>query len=255
MREACLACIGFVLEFLIFYAAGSLLAKILKIKADISFVCILGYLGYFAVFELLIVPMTLLWVPLTTAAYVWAVFMAVLVVAAAVWGIISLRKRNRKSAEIWKQHSWMIFLAGAAVLLQCLIVIFYNDTTVDAAYYVGTVSTSVYTDTLARYNPFNGAALKTFQARYIFSAYPMNNAVWCRLLGIHPIVQAKIVMSCMNVLTANLIIYQIGKRLLENDAKKADLMVVFTCMLQEPFSLQDVMRERPYLPILLFRQF
>ena len=65
MREACLACIGFVLEFLIFYAAGSLLAKILKIKADISFVFILGYLGYFAVFELLIVPMTLLWVPLT----------------------------------------------------------------------------------------------------------------------------------------------------------------------------------------------
>ena len=50
--------------------------------------------------------------------------------------------------------------------------------------------------------------------------------------GNHPIVQAKIVMSCMNVLTANLIIYQIGKRLLENDAKKADLMVVFTCMLQ-----------------------
>ena len=96
MREACLACIGFLLEFLIFYAAGSLLAKILKIKADISFVFILGYLGYFAVFELLIVPMTLLWVPFTTAAYVWAVFMAVLVVAAAVWGIISLRKRNRK---------------------------------------------------------------------------------------------------------------------------------------------------------------
>ncbi|MFR7395175.1 MAG: DUF6077 domain-containing protein [Blautia wexlerae] len=98
----------------------------------------------------------------------------------------------------------MIILAGAVVLLQCLIVIFYEDTTVDAAYYVGTVSTSVYTDTLGRYNPFNGAIQKAFQARYVFSAYPMHNAVWCRLLGIHPIVQAKIVMSCMNVLTANL---------------------------------------------------
>ena len=173
-------------------------------------------------FELLIVPMTLLWVPLTTAAYVWAVFMAVLVVAAAVWGIISLRKKKQEECrDLETAPAWMIFLAGAAVLRQCLIVIFYNDTTVDAAYYVGTVSTSVYTDTLARYNPFNGAALKTFQARYTFSAYPMNNAVWCRLLGIHPIVQAKIVMSCMNVLTANLIIYQIGKRLLENDAKKS----------------------------------
>lgn len=95
----------------------------------------------------------------------------------------------------------MIILAGAVVLLQCLIVIFYEDTTVDAAYYVGTVSTSVYTDTLGRYNPFNGAIQKAFQARYVFSAYPMHNAVWCRLLGIHPIVQAKQVMSCMNVVT------------------------------------------------------
>lgn len=126
----------------------------------------------------------------------------------------------------------MIIIAGAVVLLQCLIVIFYKDTTVDAAYYVGTVSTSVYTDTLGRYNPYNGIILKVFQARYVFSAYPMNNAVWCRLLGIHPIVQAKLVMSCMNVLTANLIIYQIGKRLFDGNRKKADLMVVFTCVLQ-----------------------
>ena len=44
-----------------------------------------------------------------------------------------------------------------------------------------------------------------------------HNAVWCRLLGIHPIVQAKQVMSCMNVVTANLIIYQIGKRLFDGN--------------------------------------
>ena len=131
-----------------------------------------------------------------------------------------------------KNHSVMIILAGAVVLLQCLIVIFYEDTTVDAAYYVGTVSTSVYTDTLGRYNPFNGAIQKAFQARYVFSAYPMHNAVWCRLLGIHPIVQAKQVMSCMNVVTANLIIYQIGKRLFDGNRKKADLMLVFVCVLQ-----------------------
>ena len=60
----------------------------------------------------------------------------------------------------------------------------------------------------------------------------MHNAVWCRLLGIHPIVQAKQVMSCMNVVTANLIIYQIGKRLFDGNRKKADLMLVFVCVLQ-----------------------
>ena len=39
-------------------------------------------------------------------------------------------------------------------------------------------------------------------------------------------------MSCMNVVTANLIIYQIGKRLFDGNRKKADLMLVFVCVLQ-----------------------
>lgn len=243
MRELCLACAGFVLEFIVFYAAGIVLARILKIKGDCSLTFILGYLVYFAVFELVIVPMTLKWVSLTAAAYIWAGIMS-LVICAAVICTIKKQRRIRAGqtetcngifgsiSEIWKNHSVMIILAGAVVLLQCLIVIFYEDTTVDAAYYVGTVSTSVYTDTLGRYNPFNGAIQKAFQARYVFSAYPMHNAVWCRLLGIHPIVQAKQVMSCMNVVTANLIIYQIGKRLFDGNRKKADLMLVFVCALQ-----------------------
>ena len=237
------ACAGFALEFIVFYAAGIVLVRILKVKGDCSLTFILGYLVYFAVFELVIVPMTLKWVSLTAAAYIWAGIMA-LVICAAVICTIKKQRRIRAGqtetcsgifgsiSEIWKNHSVMIILAVAVVLLQCLIVIFYEDTTVDAAYYVGTVSTSVYTDTLGRYNPFNGAIQKAFQARYVFSAYPMHNAVWCRLLGIHPIVQAKQVMSCMNVVTANLIIYQIGKRLFDGNRKKADLMLVFVCVLQ-----------------------
>lgn len=252
MRELCLACIGFLLEFAVFYAAGSLLTGVLKIKKDTSLTFILGYLIYFAIFELVTVPMTLKWVSLTNAAYIWALIMITVIIAAIVRAIknrtaydqnkgrdisgkekksIDLQKSN-SITEIWRNHSVMIILAGVAVALQCLIVILYKDTTVDAAYYVGTVGTSVYTDTLGRYNPYNGAILKSFQARYVFSAYPMNNAVWCRLLGIHPIVQAKIVMSCMNVITANLIIYQTGKRLFEGNRKRADLMLIFVCVLQ-----------------------
>ena len=49
MKELCLACIGFVLEFAVFYAVGSLLTRILKMKKDVSLTFILGYLTYFAV--------------------------------------------------------------------------------------------------------------------------------------------------------------------------------------------------------------
>ena len=62
MRELCLACAGFALEFIVFYAAGIVLVRILKVKGDCSLTFILGYLVYFAVFELVIVPMTLKWV-------------------------------------------------------------------------------------------------------------------------------------------------------------------------------------------------
>ena len=73
MREVCLACIGFILEMTIFFAAGRLLSKALKLKEDISLQLILGYLVYFTVLEVAVVPMTLLWVPLNRAAALWVV--------------------------------------------------------------------------------------------------------------------------------------------------------------------------------------
>ena len=184
MKDVCLACIGFILQTMIFLAAGRLVFRVLKLKEDISLQLILGYLAYFAVFEILFTPMTLLWVPLSTAAGIWAVIMAV-----AVLGAFLCIRRHRhmdgtpgqtvrvKAEAVWKQHSVMLLLLAAVIFLQCLIVIFYEDITVDAAYYVGTVSTSVYTNTLGRFD-------------------------------------------------------QIGKRLFGKNRKKADLMVLFVCVLQ-----------------------
>ena len=160
MKDVCLACIGFILQTMIFLAAGRLVFRVLKLKEDISLQLILGYLAYFAVFEILFTPMTLLWVSLSTAAGVWAVIMAV-----AVLGAFLCIRRHRhmdgtpgqtvrvKAEAVWKQHSVMLLLLAAVIFLQCLIVIFYEDITVDAAYYVGTVSTSVYTNTLGRFDP------------------------------------------------------------------------------------------------------
>ena len=44
MRELCLACAGFALEFIVFYATGIVLVRILKVKGDCSLTFILGYL-------------------------------------------------------------------------------------------------------------------------------------------------------------------------------------------------------------------
>lgn len=235
MRELVIAAVGFVFQLAVFFCVGSLLMSMMKMKRESMTAVIVGYLAYFAVFELLAVPMTLLLVPLKILTAVWAAFMA----AVCVLSLVKLHKqwiRQFKEfaagiGKMFREHSVWFLLALTAVILQCLIVVLYQDNTQDAAYYVGTVSTSVYTGTLGRYNPFTGQAMSVFSARYVFSAFPMNNAVWCVLTGLPALIQCKIVMSLINILVANAIIWQTGRQLFGGEKKQADFVVFLVFLL------------------------
>ena len=232
MRELILALAGLVLELMVFFCVGSLLMAGLKMKAETSLALLMGYLLYFSVFEFLAVPMTLKWVKLSTLSHIWAVLLAACFLAACLFLHRVWREQLARIKGIFRKHSWLLLLVAAVVVFQCLLVAAYQDGSADATHYIGTVSTSVYTDTLARYDPLTGSLQRYFNLRYDLSAYPMNNAVWCVLLGIHPMVQAKVVMSVINMLMINLLVYQIGKSLFQGDEKKADLMVLFVCLMQ-----------------------
>lgn len=232
MMEFLKAILGFVLELTIFFCIGSLLMRKMKLKAEASLALVLGYLLYFSVFEFLTVPLTLAWVPLHTLCLIWGIILAVVVCLSIFFQSKPWIQQLKGIGGIPKSHGLLLLLVAGVILLQCAIVVLYEDTTVDAAYYVGTVSTSVYTDTLGRYNPYTGLLYKDFPARYILSAYPMHNAVWCRFLDIHPIIQAKIIMPVIHVLVANFIIYHIGKRLFHGGRKQADLMTCLVCLMQ-----------------------
>lgn len=230
MRELILGGLAFILQFTVFISIGSILMYKLKLKKDLSMALILGYITYFSFFGIFMIPFTLMWVSLSTSAKIWAVIMVLCVGMALFLFGKNIKKFHFKDFK--KSFHWFAIVVLAVVFLQCLIVVFYQDVTVDATYYVGQVSTSVYTDTLQRYDPYTGSLLKKFSARYVFSSYPMHNAVWCRLIGMHAIVQSKIVMSAMNVLVANAVIYQIGKRLFKGNRGQAGVMVCVAAFLQ-----------------------
>lgn len=224
--------LSFLLQLSAFFLIGDCLMKIMKMKQDISMAVIVGYLAYFSIFEIIAVPMILLRVPLKIFSLAWGVFLIFFIFIM----LFRLRKQQKgihlNFQNFMREHSWLILLNAAVILVQCVIVVLYQDMSADSAYYVGTVSTSVYTGTMFRYNPYTGNPLRHFQARYVFSAYPMHNAVWCWLLGVHPIIQSKVIMSVINIVVSNLVFYQIGKRLFNQDRKKADLMVATVCLLQ-----------------------
>ena len=65
MRELMLVPIDIILELLVFFCTGSLLMRVLRMKAETTMAGFMGYLLYFVVFEAVAVPMTLKWVSLT----------------------------------------------------------------------------------------------------------------------------------------------------------------------------------------------
>ena len=260
MRELMLVPIDIILELLVFFCTGSLLMRVLRMKAETTMAVFMGYLLYFVVFEAVAVPMTLKWVSLTHFAWFWAAVMAAAVLAGGIFLHRQWFRQIGKIGEVFCDHSWLLLLTAGVILLQCMMVAMYQDNTADAAHYIGSVSTSVYTDTLARYNPLTGALQKKFNIRYDLSAYPMHNAVWCRLLGIHPIVQAKIAMAVINVLMINFLVYQIGKKL--DRKRKQQIFLYFLRLLPavflsvtyiRTFSLHAVMREKLFLQMWPYR--
>ncbi len=232
MRNLFLAAVSLLVQIGIWFALGSLLVRILKLKEDAVKELIFGYLLYFALFELLAVPMTLAWAPLSLLAGIWGLFLGVLVLLSVIWNGKRWLQRIKTIPALIREHSWDFVLACAAIGATCLYAALYTGNTHDAAYYVGATSTAVYTDTLWRYHPYTGLPVTNFNTRYIFSAYPMHNAVWCRILGLPALIQTKVVMAALNVLMANLLIYLTGKRMFGKKKRPAVLMLAFWALFQ-----------------------
>ena len=97
----------------------------------------------------------------------------------------------------------------------------------DAAYYVGSVTTNLATDSISSFDPYTGKALDFFNIRYVFSMYPAANAVLCRLTGLHPLVVTKVILCMMTVVLSYLVYAQIGKALL----KEKQMVWVLLCFI------------------------
>lgn len=232
MTNLLLIACGLAIHIFVFFAIGSaFLKKFGKKDRSAVLAVISGYLLYFAVFELVALPMVLSLKPLSMLTKIWGILVLVSVAGATVWCFSDWLRQLKKIGSIIKTHKVFLALLLVCIGLQCLMGMVYSDNSADAAYYVGTASTAVYTDTMGRYNPYTGAAISHFSARYIFSCYPMYNAAVCFLTGIHPLIQTKIIMTAVNIFLSNLVVYETGLKMFKNHKIKADLMVVFVCLI------------------------
>lgn len=219
-------CIGMMLvNFIIYFVIGMLpLGRRQEKSASTAIVA--GFFMYYGIFTLFCVPIMVRWRPLSLLTTVWTIAVSCLFLFSFLWNrkyFATVGKSLLNRVRIHWKFCVGVFLV---VLVEMIVILYSYQFTLDAAYYVANVTTSLQTNSLNIYDPYTGDWQDHFEMRYFFSTYPMNDAVVCKLTGIHPLMQVKIIMAGVAILLTNLLYYMIGKELF-GDKKEPIFYLIF----------------------------
>lgn len=223
-------------NFIIYLAFGSLITGKKKHKTwSLPFTLIMGFFLYYCVFFFFCVPMMLRFQRLTSLAELWLVVVCVIAVFSA---IVNGMAWYEKLIDIWRklrEHPYFFLGMVLLCLIQIVVITGAYNFTLDATYYVGNVAASVQTDTINIYDPFTGDWQDHFEMRYFFATYSINDAVVCRLTGLHALIQTKTVMTVTILLLVQMIYYKIADELFPENCTGALLMQVLMAFVNFTF--------------------
>ncbi len=235
------------IEFSVF---GVLSARLFRLKFRIYETGIFGFFVYFGLFQIAALPLILLQRPFHELVVLWLVVLAVVNILALVITGRELGKLLRAiAAGFWRGRG---ILLAAVILLLAFCCWFHGIQQYvgwDTTYYIGTVDTTVLTDSMYVYNGGSGGIEKTLDFRYALSSFYMHSAFLCRLTGIGGLLVQKYVLGTLCILMHGWIMFAIGRRAFPG-VKKALFMVglVFVMHLgfHTGFSTSDFLLIRAY---------
>ena len=212
-------------NFIIYLAFGSLITGRKKHREwSLPYTMVMGFFLYYSLFFFFCVPMMLKFQTLTSLSYLWIAVTGVVTVTATVICGVAWYEKLKEFAQKVKEHSVFFALLITICLVQIVVITGAYNFTLDASYYVGNVATSVQTDTINIYDPFTGLWQDHFEMRYFFATYSMNDAVMCRLTGLHALIWTKTVMTVTVLILIQMIDYKIAEELFAGN-KKAILVM------------------------------
>lgn len=190
-----------------------------------------GYLFMFCAAELIILPATYFKLSLNVTAGIFAGVMLL----SAVWGVYCLRGQAGERA--WRVKEWIrgtspwFWLAVVMIAVQIFIAVFYAHMDADDAFYVGTASTAVETNTVFSIDPYTGAPYKRLPRRYVLSPFPVLLGIISRLCGgLHPAVVAHVVYPAVFLTAVYLCFYYMSVKWFPKDWHSQGIFLVFAAV-------------------------
>lgn len=184
---------------------------------------LIGFFLYFLCFQIIALPFKFMLSPLSNLSILWMVFLSILFLF---WLYFNRKRLAALFSSFHPAWNGSVFFILLLIGIQ-LFFIHYNSSTHalwDTSYYVGDVSSSVYTNTISQYDPYTGSILKKLNTEYLLETYQNHSAVMCQVLHLAPLVETRFVMASITVIVYNLLFYQIGALLLP---KKKEYICLF----------------------------
>ncbi len=193
-----------------------------------------GWILLFAAAEVITLPLIFLSASLSVLT---GIFAAVSLLLAAVGAVCILKRRRtggntlikQISADVQSVSPWTL-LAAVLILAQIAMVCRYAYMDADDSFYLGMALTDVETNTLYTVNPYTGAlyTAKTFQQRYLLSAFPELIAVLSRLSGaVNPILLAHKRLAAPLFTLAYAVLYRMAQRFFPQDKHSQGRFLLF----------------------------
>lgn len=211
-------------NLIVFYLFGALVLYRKNKNADEGLKLIVGFFTYHILFFLVCFPFMIKYRPLSWLITAW-VPIALLIMATSIFinrkKTVDIIKLIKDIISADKIATLVIILV---VLAQIILVTCTYNFTLDAAYYVSNVTTSLDTNMINVYDPFTGAWQDHYEVRYLFATYSINDAVMCSLFKIPALIETKLTMSGVVIILVNILYVKIAKYLFKDNTKGVAIM-------------------------------
>ena len=213
-------------NFILWFLFGLLLTGRNEKNRSIAFTVLVGFFLYYSLFTLFALPVMYRWRPLSMLAALWGGAVAVICILSL---ILNRRVIKPMFAELFKsvwEHKAVCIILVLGVAIQLGVVLYSYQFTLDAAYYVANVTTSLRTNSLGIYNPYTGDWQDHFEMRYFFATYAYQDAVMCKWLGTQALIQTKIIMASAVIILTNMVCYLTAKELTEGKERAVPVLTL-----------------------------
>lgn len=224
--------------FLCFFLLGSSLLRFLKMKFSAALALVTGGLSYYIFFNLVALPMKLLFCPLSLLTRAWCGLVIVGMMILIVFGRKALGANLQEMKEQIEKTPGFYLCLFLLFLVQYIYIGCITPTTAgvtDDRYYIGDVMTSLYTNTIQQYDYLSGGLtggkLEYLDTYYLLQMYPIHMAVVSQVTGLHPLIENKWVLTGIWLLLIDGVYLLWGEFLFRENKKKilSFLLIVTWC--------------------------